>query len=117
MGDIYGSEYYESSINDDWFASKGFIYCYFRKYHTLIINTHGQYRGNKEIKIKQLNQLNAFITNFQQETMVNDKRPKVILCGDFNCDMLNHQKIIQSKADHNALHLDKTKNTNHSDAN
>eukprot|EP01083_Nonionella_stella_P101579 288110_1 len=87
---------------DDWFASKGFIYCYFNEYNTLILNTHLQYRGDKEIKLKQLAQLRQFIDDFASKV---EGAIKVMILGDFNCDMIIHEKIERIKTSDSASDL------------
>eukprot|EP01083_Nonionella_stella_P024604 67837_1 len=100
--DIHGSQSYDASKKDDWFASKGFIYCYFNEYNTLILNTHLQYRGDKEIKLKQLAQLRQFIDDFASKV---EGAIKVMILGDFNCDMIIHEKIERIKTSDSASDL------------
>eukprot|EP01083_Nonionella_stella_P007629 21969_1 len=108
--DHQGSFGYVNHACDDSLAYKGCIYAYFKKYHTLVLNTHLQSAGDGSKRMAQIEEIKEFIQQFRidinkeveakkdddEEYKANcDKLLKIIACGDWNVDMTNHTRICQ----------------------
>ena len=108
--DKYGSFGYTNHACDDSLAYKGFLYTYYKQYHTLVINTHLQSAGDGAVRLLQIEELKKFIANFddlltkeiESVKHIDDdyrlnlnKKLKIIATGDWNVDMTNHNLITQ----------------------
>eukprot|EP01084_Bolivina_argentea_P274226 467350_1 len=94
--DICGYENFINSHGECSLVNKGFLYAYFNKYNILFVMTHMQYTGHKHFKIKQLNQIVTFLNSFQKNNGKNNM--KIIVFGDFNCDLNpNNEKMAENE--------------------
>ena len=115
--DRHGAFGFEHHACDDSLAFKGFVYAYFKKQHTLALNTHLQARGDGTERIDQISEITRFIANFR--TIIREemqakqhcdadclrnvsRKLKIIACGDWNIDMTEHENMRRRTANMNA---------------